>query len=89
MSPNSPGIATPDLRLVLAGMRDKFLSGFAIARAALGRRGVAFASVAALVGFLCCLGALAELALSLRTADVMRERHKVREILTLNRKTAS
>lgn len=86
MSPNSPGIATPDFRLVLAGMRDKFLSVSAIARAALGRRGVAFASIAALVGLLCCLGALAELALSLRTADVMRERHKVREILDLEQK---
>jgi PAS domain S-box-containing protein len=86
MFSNSPGVAMPASRPPLVGLRDKLLSLSATARVALGRRGVVFASVAAFVGLLCCVGALADLALSLRTADVTHARREVHEILDLEQR---
>ena len=84
---DSPGVAMLASQPSLAGLRDRLAFVSALLRAALGRRGVAFASAAALVGLLCSIGAFADLALSLRTADVTHQRLKSRGILDLDQQS--
>ena len=54
------------------------------ARLALGTRGVLWATVAGLVGIVCCVVAFADIALSLHRSDVDPQRRRARDVLELD-----
>lgn len=53
-------------------------------RQALGAKGVAWASAAGIVGVICCIAAFLEIAVSLRPAEVFRNRDETAKMVTLD-----